>query len=724
MAEEVKIIIDVEGGKGAQTVKDMGKDLQKAAESGDKVTNAIKNTGTVTVDVRQKLRELQNKMAEIGDVGSAEFQQLAAEAGKYKDQMNNANAAIKAMSADFPRLQVGVQALQAMGAAAQTAMSVQALLGTENEEVTKTIQKMVAVQGVMNGLQSISNLLSDESAIGLKLRTIRTNLFTRATVAQAVATGTASKAQMLMNVIMNLNPIGLIVTGVLLLIAGMVLLATKVKAVGNFFVTLGAKLHDVINWLGSMKYIVLALLGPIGLLIAAWDYFYGESAKNLDEQQKAEEAERKRKAEAHKEISRQHTERLNAIKAERKALEEKHSQMQGEFDLEIKINGLLGKSTDELTTKKLENNLQWAEDQKRITLEALESWTKYYNDLFVMSGKSMEDFKAQLKGQGIDIDLLEQERINIIKDADDQIRLSSAELTSFKIKGSKKVKDAAVKDTKESLDIIEKLENDYLDSKLSKQTQEENAVRDKYFAAIELAKENGIETNLLEEAQLQELTDIRVKFELQEQEVLAAIQQERDDAELKRKKDLEDKKQKLVEDTFASAENLLSIAQSVNTIFHGNDLKRINEKKARGEQLTKAEIKRLEREEKVQKAFALVQVAIDTAKAISGAVAVGASSGPFPYNLAAIISGVAAALSGVAQASQILGSGSSVSAGGGGGGSASIEDSAGSASQTAPINTITEGSTLLNQQPSQVVVVESITEGIKSVGVIEAQATF
>ena len=99
MAEEVKIVIDVEGGKGAQTVKEMGKDLQKAADSGDKVSSAIKKTGTVTLDVRQKLRDLQNQMAEIGDVGSAEFQQLASEAGKYKDQMNNANAAIKAASA-------------------------------------------------------------------------------------------------------------------------------------------------------------------------------------------------------------------------------------------------------------------------------------------------------------------------------------------------------------------------------------------------------------------------------------------------------------------------------------------------------------------------------------------------------------------------------------------------------------------------------------------------
>ena len=70
MAEEVKIVIDVEGGKGAQTVKEVSKDLEKAAKSGDKMSESIKKSGGVTLDVRQKLRDLQNQMAEIGDVGS------------------------------------------------------------------------------------------------------------------------------------------------------------------------------------------------------------------------------------------------------------------------------------------------------------------------------------------------------------------------------------------------------------------------------------------------------------------------------------------------------------------------------------------------------------------------------------------------------------------------------------------------------------------------------
>ncbi len=53
MAEEVKIIIDVEGGKGAQTVKEVSKDLEKAAKSGDKMSESIKKSGGVTLDVRQ-----------------------------------------------------------------------------------------------------------------------------------------------------------------------------------------------------------------------------------------------------------------------------------------------------------------------------------------------------------------------------------------------------------------------------------------------------------------------------------------------------------------------------------------------------------------------------------------------------------------------------------------------------------------------------------------------
>ncbi|MCS5550255.1 MAG: hypothetical protein NZ811_01930 [Gammaproteobacteria bacterium] len=701
MAEEVKIIIDVEGGKGAQTVKEVSKDLEKAAKSGDKMSESIKKSGGVTLDVRQKLRDLQNQMAEIGDVGSAEFQQLAAEAGKYKDQMNNANAAIKAMSADFPKLQVGVQALQAMGAAAQTAMSVQALLGTENEEVTKTIQKMIAVQGVMNGLQSVANLLSDESAIGLKIRTIRTNLFTRATVAQAVATGEATVAQKIMNAVMNANPIGLIITGITALIALFVVLGNSVQSIGKFFSDLGRD--------------IMILFGPILEFFGILD----EGATNALKNEKALEEQRKADAKA---ISARNTKRLAEIEAERKALEKAHKDAEEDLNFQIEINNLLGKSSRALTEEKLQNNIDFAREQERLIAEQIASWTKYYEDLFVFSGKSREDFKAQMRGQGIDLDILLQEATDLQEKANQRVQLSDAKLINFRLKGSKKVADAEVKNDKESKDkqkdelakflaAKEKAENDFLDSQLSKQDQEENKVRDKYFSLIEQAIQFGEDTAILEEAQLTQIQEIRDRFAEEAKEKQAQEDQER-----------KEKREEQVQSAIDSAENLVKIAESVNTIFHGKELKRIEEKQKRGEQLTKSEIRRLQKEEKIQKAFALAQVAIDTARGISAAVAAGAGL-VFPANLAAIISGVSAVLAGVAQASQILGSGSTIDTGGGSD-AATIEDAAGGATEAAPLSTVQEGSTLLNEQPQQVVVVEAITEGIKSVGVIEAQATF
>jgi len=350
--------------------------------------------------------------------------------------------------------------------------------------------------------------------------------------------------------------------------------------------------------------------------------------------------------------------------------------------------------------------------------------------------------------------------------ANNAIILSEAKMIDFQIKGSKKVADTKEMIDKESkkkqvdtlskfLEEKEKLENEFLDSQLDKQTQEENAVRNKYFSLIEQAQQFGEDTAILEEAQLTALAEIRDRFAQEEKEKQEQIDQER-----------EEKRRAQIQSAIDSAENLVKAAESINTIFHSKELERIEEKNNRinelnefaiekdiagikekiknkkklsdselknleefnkrklaseGE-LTKKELKLLQQQEKRKKAFALAQVAIDTARGISAAVAAGAGL-VFPANLAAIISGVSAVLSGVAQATKILGSGSSIDAGVASD-TATIEEAAGGATQNAPIDTIQEGSTLLNEQPNQVVVVEAITEGIKSVDVIEQQATF
>ena len=88
----------------------------------------------------------------------------------------------------------------------------------------------------------------------------------------------------------------------------------------------------------------------------------------------------------------------------------------------------------------------------------------------------------------------------------------------------------------EFLSEIEALENEFTDSQLTKQQQEENAVRDKYFAIIEAAREAGLETLTLEAALQAELQTIRDEAAAEQAEKDAA--QAEKDAE-KRQQDID-----------------------------------------------------------------------------------------------------------------------------------------------------------------------------------------
>ena len=92
----------------------------------------------------------------------------------------------------------------------------------------------------------------------------------------------------------------------------------------------------------------------------------------------------------------------------------------------------------------------------------------------------------------------------------------------------------AIDDAAASIEEITKLEDDYLQSKLSKEQQEINAVRDKYYTQIEEAKKYGLDTTLLEEARLYEINAITKKFEDEAEEERAEARAKKMDAFNKR----------------------------------------------------------------------------------------------------------------------------------------------------------------------------------------------
>lgn len=239
MAVKKTVEIDIKSNskKADKDLKEIKKDIDAIGQSakknlsGDnakKITKELDKTAQAAKNTKTRLRELEDELADIGDVNSPQFQKLAKEAGVLRDQMNNAKAAVRSMSADFPRLQLGTQAFQAIGGAAQGAMGAAALFGSENEEVTKSIQKLMAVQSILNSVNAVANALSDETALGLKVRTVLTNLqakgdkkLTLATIRQTAvqtaanaATKAATVGMRIFNAVVNANPLFLLVTAI------------------------------------------------------------------------------------------------------------------------------------------------------------------------------------------------------------------------------------------------------------------------------------------------------------------------------------------------------------------------------------------------------------------------------------------------------------------------------------------------------------------------------
>jgi hypothetical protein len=208
----------------------------------------------------------------------------------------------------------------------------------------------------------------------------------------------------------------------------------------------------------------------------------------------------------------------------------------------------------------------------------------------------------------------------------------------------------------------------------------------------DIIKKYGKETELiklLDEERAQALADIRQKYidkELAEQD--------------KRNKDLLRKEEELKAGKIAAAQAVAGALGTIASAIQGESEAAVT----------------------ARKVLAIAQIAIDTGIAISGAIAQ-AQSVPFPANIAAIATGVAAVVAGIANAVNTLNSAQV------GGGSAPAPSAP---NVSAPsVNPVTTNTTQLNNTeqaelaPIQAYVVETqLTGSQNNVNQIESQATF
>lgn len=592
----------------------------------------VEGTGqgeTKIKSLKAQLKEMKNELLGL-DEGSDRFKKLSKEAGELEDRIGDVNQKVKALSSDTKRLDALVGVGSAIAGGFQAAQGAMALFGSNSKEVEKAIQNIIAVQGVLNGVQQVGQFITAKGIVQDALWGKQKSLLTA--------------AQWALNAAMTANPIGLIIAGL---------------------AALGAAIYAVIKYYDK-------LVAVFKIWVGIWD------------EQAVKEAEEA------KERDKRHKEKIDRIKAERAEQEKLHKERQTQFDLEIDRLEAEGKSSKALRIQKQEDILAEKKAVLQANIDIINATVQRYETEAALRGKSLEEFLGSVGIQYNTAKKQLEDQLELQKDAiysaeTELIRLKNSDATTIDVKINfpkpEELEKVEFKDQK-PIEVTEDLFEEELDMQFEAEAEH-------YSRRQQMLKDYYDQGKITADEYYAHLADSEAE--------LASITAQRNADKLASF----DKYTKAVNDL---TRNIFTLTNNL------------------GKQDEESKKKRAKRQFEIKKALDIAEAALDGTKAVLSTFA-NTPGGIILKSAAAGIAGAFAAVKIAAIGSaKFEGSTPSTSSVG----TSSAGDSAENVGNVTPnINAIPGGSTLLNQEPQKVVVIESdITKVQKKVNVIEQQATF
>jgi hypothetical protein len=192
-----------------------------------KVTTDTSQTTSAFKSAKDELKQTQKALVEMslaGKQGTAEFKAMEKRAGQLKDAIGDVNTRVKNLANDTPKLKLLTEAATGIAGGFAIAQGAAALFGDENEDVQKAIMKTQAAMAILNGVQSIANILNKDAALGDLLAAKAKGIFT-------AAVGASTGALKLFRLALIATGVGAAVVAVGLLVANWDKLT---KAVSDF----------------------------------------------------------------------------------------------------------------------------------------------------------------------------------------------------------------------------------------------------------------------------------------------------------------------------------------------------------------------------------------------------------------------------------------------------------------------------------------------------------
>ena len=367
-----------------------------------------------------------------------------------------------------------------------------------------------------------------------------------------------------------------------------------------------------------------------------------------------------------------------------------------DITLSFEERGAAAQKAADIESGLLVKRLAIAEENVRIIAESNQLATSGEEDLQALA--DAEITLANIRMESMELQTTIQNKLNTIRLQQEAIRIAA----------ETKAEEDRNKAAEDEIALLQQVQ----DSRIELIQNEEN----RRIAEVEMSLARKLEELVLED----ELTkELRQNLKDIADAEIDAIQQEGIDKELaaleesaKKKKDINDKE---VADTKA--------AELAKTKLRQDGLSAAGSVLGALDQLITASGNNSKQALALQKTLAVAQIAIDTAKAIVGAIAQ-AQSVPYPGNLVAIATGVAAVIAGIASAVTTLNSADV-------GGASAAQPQAPQVTSAPAVQQATAGTTELGGAeqaqlaPIQAFVVETeVTGNQNNVNQIESQANF
>jgi len=428
-------------------------------------------------ELSRVIREYQSVAIAAGEE-SVVGRQAINQAGALKDRIQDLQSQTKVASSDFKNLDLAIAGIGTGAAVFQGLTSAIALTGIENEELTKTMIKLQAAQGLANAVNQVALALNSDAVLGIKLRVgieklknfvmkesvVTTTAATLGTGGLAVSQGALTTTTIAATTAQKALRIAMIATGVGALVVGLGLLIANFDKVKDVVLNAEEKFRNLGTTGKVIAGIFMVAFAPIVLSILGIRKAM-EGLGLIDDA-----TTRKAKANA--------TVRTTALVKEKdKAINESKQRQTANdkyYTHEINLLNASGKSTYEMSLKKAKAHLH----EGRVLLAAQKAKVAAYQEelkMLIATGDGDSDRVKKLKTSLTESYKAIKENFNDLVDTKNAIEVMEVEhkhstskiakeSSKEKVEIVKEEKVKVIKETKSKLEALQTIMQDELDA--------------------------------------------------------------------------------------------------------------------------------------------------------------------------------------------------------------------------------------------------------------------